>query len=90
MPTVAIFYGIIVWFNYRDHNPPHFHASYQGFEATFLVSTGELLDGWFPPAGRRMIREWATLRRAELAENWESARARGRLSRIAGPDEEEP
>jgi hypothetical protein len=29
MPVVSRFYGIIVFFNYNDHNPPHFHARYQ-------------------------------------------------------------
>jgi len=26
MPTISIFFGIIVQMNWRDHNPPHVHA----------------------------------------------------------------
>ena len=30
MPEVSRFYGIVVTIHYGDHNPPHFHATYQG------------------------------------------------------------
>ena len=29
MPTISRFYGIVIFMNYNDHNPPHFHARYQ-------------------------------------------------------------
>lgn len=35
MPTISVFFGIIIRMFYRDHNPPHFHAEYQGQNATF-------------------------------------------------------
>ncbi|MGZ8533283.1 MAG: DUF4160 domain-containing protein [Candidatus Binatia bacterium] len=28
MPTICVFFGIIIRMFYRDHNPPHFHAEY--------------------------------------------------------------
>lgn len=39
MPEISRFFGIVVYLNWRDHNPPHVHALYGGHEA--LVS----LDG---------------------------------------------
>ncbi len=30
MPTLSRFYGIVIFMNYNDHPPPHFHARYQG------------------------------------------------------------
>ncbi len=36
MPELARFFGIIVYMNWRDHNPPHVHACYGEHEA--LVS----------------------------------------------------
>ena len=30
MPTIARLHGIAVFLPTRDHNPPHFHASYAG------------------------------------------------------------
>ena len=44
MPTISIFFGIIIRMYYRDHNPPHFHAEYQGQNATFDFD-GKLLEG---------------------------------------------
>lgn len=47
MPIVNNFYGIIIYFFFNEHNPPHFHAKYNEFEAlidikTFGVSKGKL------------------------------------------------
>lgn len=44
MPTISMFYGILIKMNYKEHNPPHFHAYYQDYEATFNFD-GELLEG---------------------------------------------
>lgn len=32
MPTVSVFYGIMISMFYNDHVPPHFHAKYAEFE----------------------------------------------------------
>jgi hypothetical protein len=32
MPTISRFYGIVIFTNYNDHHPPHFHARYQDDE----------------------------------------------------------
>jgi len=47
MPTISMFYGIIIrmYFAPGEHNPPHFHAYYNEFKATFSVETQELLQG---------------------------------------------
>ena len=45
MPAISMFYGIIIkMYNNGEHNPPHFHASYQGYYATFNFD-GELIEG---------------------------------------------
>lgn len=34
MPTISMFYGITIrMYNNNEHNPPHFHALYQGYMA---------------------------------------------------------
>ena len=33
MPEISRFYGIIIRMYFQDHNPPHYHAEYQGFKA---------------------------------------------------------
>lgn len=35
MPRISIFFGIVIYMYYDDHDPPHFHALYEGMEATF-------------------------------------------------------
>ena len=35
MPEISRFYGIRIFMFFREHNPPHFHAKYQGYEAIF-------------------------------------------------------
>ena len=40
MPVVSRFYGIVVFLNYNDHNPPHFHARYQDQEVIVEIQSG--------------------------------------------------
>ncbi|HEY2071034.1 MAG TPA: DUF4160 domain-containing protein [Rhizomicrobium sp.] len=86
MPTVAYFYGIAVSMYWDDHNPPHFHARYGRAKALIRITDGEIISGRLPPTARRMIREWALARQAELAENWRRGLVHEPLERIAGPD----
>ena len=44
MPIVSTFFGIVIRMFYREHGVPHFHAEYQGQQATFTFD-GELLAG---------------------------------------------
>lgn len=70
MPTVSMFYGIIVrMYNNGEHNPPHFHATYQGQNATFDFE-GNLLEGRMPLKQRKLIAAWAELHKDELTANW--------------------
>jgi len=45
MPTIAVFYGIMIRMYWRDHSPPHLHAIYQGFEALVAIETGAVIGG---------------------------------------------
>lgn len=46
MPTISMFYGVIITMYYQDHNPPHVHVKYQNDKA--LVSAeGEIVDDYF-------------------------------------------
>jgi len=87
MPTIAIFYGIIVQMYWRDHAPPHVHVLYQGFEAVVDIATGEVSGGRLPRNTARIVRNWVLLRRTELMDNWQRGRQHEAFQRIAGPDE---
>jgi len=82
MPTISVFFGIIIRMFYRDHNPPHFHAEYQGQNATFDFS-GKLLEGEIDSrTAKALIRKWALLHKPELSRNWENMRQRKEFIRI--------
>ena len=66
---------------YDEHNPPHFHASYQGNQATFDMD-GNILDGDFPDRQKKLVAAWAVLHKDELLANWELAREDQSLFRI--------
>jgi len=89
MPTIAIFYGIVIQMYWRDHGPPHFHAYYQGYEALVAIETGEVIGGRLPPGALRIVREWTSRRRLPLMKNWQRARIPVPLERVPGPDEGE-
>jgi len=86
MPIISLFFGIIIRINFRDHNPPHFHAEYQGMQATFRIDTGKLLGGEFPAKMTRIVEEWAAEHRAALQENWAKATKHEPTVRIPGAD----
>lgn len=73
MPRISAFFGIVVYMYYDDHNPPHFHAAYEGLEATFDFS-GNLLMGDLSKRARRLVKEWCRFHGKELKENWKRAR----------------
>lgn len=73
MPTISMFYGIIIrMYNNGEHNPPHFHATYQEYNAIFNMD-GELTDGEMPKKQLKLISAWAEIHRDELLANWELA-----------------
>jgi len=87
MPTIAVFYGIMIRMYWRDHAPPHLHAIYQGFEALIAIGTGEVIGGQLPPNALRIVQQWVLLRQAELMENWQRGRRREPFEQIAGPEQ---
>ncbi len=77
-----MFLGIIIrMYNTGEHNPPHFHASYQGHEAVFDME-GEMINGDMPKRQRKFIAAWAEIHKDELLANWELAIAEQPLYKI--------
>ncbi len=50
MPTISMFYGIIIrmYCLPKEHNLPHFHAYYGEFKATIDINSCELIEGDLP------------------------------------------
>lgn len=69
MPTISMFYGILIRMYYDDHNPPHFHAIYNSFNASFTFD-GKILEGNFPKKELKLVEAWSIIHRKELEANW--------------------
>ncbi len=82
MPVISRFYGILVVMYFNDHSPPHVHAKYAGFEASFDFA-GNRLDGTMPVRATTFVREWLEKHSAELQSNWHNARAGQPMDYIA-------
>jgi len=71
MPTLSMFYGIVIQMFWYDHPPPHFHAVYAGKEAVIEISTSLVLHSEMSPRALRFVLEWTELHRSELMEAWD-------------------
>jgi len=74
MPTISVFYGILIRMFFNDHAPPHFHARYGEFEATIDIGTSAVLQGQLPSRALNLVQEWAIIHREELLEDWRLCR----------------
>lgn len=61
MPEVSSFYGIKVTMYYDDHNPPHFHAEYNGNKIIVDIIKGKVIEGSFPSKQLKLILAWAVI-----------------------------
>jgi len=71
MPTICVFYGILIKMYWNDHAPPHFHVEYGEYRAQYVIETLELMKGSLPRRAHALILEWAAMHRAELLEDWQ-------------------
>jgi len=83
MPELSRFYGIIIRMFYQDHNPPHFHAEYQEYEAVIEIETLQMREGELPNKAKQLVKEWAVLHQKELFEAWQKAQKPEPLDRIS-------
>lgn len=73
MPTLSVFFGIIVRMYAEaggQHNIPHLHAEYQGQKAV-VTFDGEVLEGGLPKIKMHMLLAWIAIHKEDLAANWE-------------------
>ena len=86
MPTISMFYGIVVSIFFKDdvrHHLPHIHVRYQGSKAAVAIEDGAVLDGDFPARQLKLVQAWIEIHRDELLANWELAIAGEQPFRIA-------
>ncbi|MFH0802550.1 MAG: DUF4160 domain-containing protein [bacterium] len=83
MPEICRFLGIIISMYYKEHAPPHFHAKYGGERAAFSVNELRVIEGSLPKRVVSLVLEWAFEHRDELIEDWELAKRKEELKKIA-------
>lgn len=73
MPTISMFYGIIVRMYYApgEHPLPHFHVYYAEYKATVNIRTCELIEGNLPKKQVKLVLAWAELHQEELMADWD-------------------
>ena len=82
MQYVSMFFGIIIRMFFSEHNPPHFHAEYQGTEGIFNFDGDMLMGNIKSNTALRLIKEWAILRKNELDDNWNNITNRVGINKI--------
>ena len=58
MPTISMFYGILVTILFEGnerYHLPHFHVRYQDFKAAIAIEDGRVLAGDFPPKQLKLV-----------------------------------
>jgi hypothetical protein len=76
MPTISMFYGIIICMYFLDnkqHKLPHIHAKYQENEVVVDILSGAVLEGEIPQNKMKLLQAWIELHKEELAADWELA-----------------
>ena len=61
MPTISMFYGIVIYLYFFDderHELPHIHARYQGQDASFSIQDGAVLSGEIPLTKAKLVAAW--------------------------------
>lgn len=74
MPTISMFYGIVIYMYLMDnnrHHLPHIHTRYQGEKASIAIESGELLDGEIPGNKLKLVQAWIEIHREDLMADWE-------------------
>jgi len=76
MPTISMFYGILVKMFFYDtdkHHLPHIHVEYQGETAVYSIEDGTLLAGELPRKKHKLVVAWMEIHNEDLVADWELA-----------------
>lgn len=72
MPVIARFYGMVIkmYFQQKEHNPPHFHVVYGEYMGVIDIQTLNMIEGDLPQKAVSLVKEWAQQHQAELLNIW--------------------
>lgn len=81
MPEISRFYGIVIQMYFNEHNPPHFHATYQDYKVLVTIDAG-IVEGKMPKRALNLIFEWLDIHKDELIQNWDTIQRTGDYVKI--------
>ena len=73
MPTISMFYGILVSMYALDiekHHAPQIHVRHNEFKVVLGIPEGEVIEGALPPRQMKLVQAWIELHRDELMADW--------------------
>ncbi|MGA1869631.1 MAG: DUF4160 domain-containing protein [bacterium] len=76
MPSISMFYGIIIYMYFKDnkrHKKPHIHVIVQEHEVIVAIPDGEVLEGSIPNAKMKLLQAWIEIHQDELVADWHLA-----------------
>lgn len=76
MPTISMFYGLIIrmyYFDNQHHHMPHIHVEYQEQRAIIEIPSGQLIAGELPANKAKLISAWVEIHHEELMADWKLA-----------------
>ena len=85
MPTISMFYGIIVYMyalDTKQHHLPHIHVEYQGMEAVISIPNGDVIVGEIATNKMKLLQAWIEIHRDEIMADWAIAVKGGEIFRI--------
>ena len=75
MPTISVFYGLVIQMYFREHAPPHFHVKYGDYKAVVDIQRLEVTGGKLPRRAVNLVLDWAELHQTDLMKDWDLCQA---------------
>jgi len=82
LPTISIFFGVVIRMYYDEHESAYFHAYYAGVDASYEIATLRTRAGELPKRANALVLEWAVAHRDELVQDWQLAQEHKPLNPI--------
>jgi Domain of unknown function (DUF4160) len=76
MPTISLFYGILIrmfFYDTNKHHVPHIHAEFNGETAVYAIEDGQLLAGQLPNKKHKLVVAWIEIHHDDLIADWQLA-----------------
>lgn len=85
MPTISMFYGIIIYMYFFDdqmHKLLHIHVEYQDNEASIAIDNGKVIAEKLKRKQLKLVQAWIEIHKEELMVDWSLAKKGQSLFKI--------